>query len=564
MSSIHLDPITLEILWRRLNATVDELAATLVRTSFSTVIRDVNDYACAIFDLEARLLAQSLDSTPGLCGPLGHMLKHLLDWHPVDTLLDGDVLIGNDPWQGSGHHNDITIATPAFHNGKLIGFAVTCAHHADIGGRRATTESRDNYEEGLRIPPSRLYEAGKSNDTVFNFIRHNVRMAETVVGDLRAQLAANHIGCERLRQICIENDWADIQPLADQVVERSEAVTRAEIRKIPEGIYRHEAAVDVIDGKDVVIKVAVHVKDGSIVIDYSGTSAQVRPAVNCTLTFTASYTNFALMCLLALPVPVNAGTLRPITLKADPGSVLNANFPAPVFARTSTGNYLPEIIYAALAKAVPDRVLAGGSAPLWAQYMYGRFKDGREFATLNCANGGVGARQGHDGISTLAFPFNIANTPVEVLESEVPVLCTEKKLWVDSAGPGEFRGGLGQVFALKILEGDIGPDGDVLIGFRGGRFVHKVPGLLQGRPAPNGELLINGESTTEGKQVALPPGGTILLRIPGGGGMGDPMRRDRNLVKRDLQDGLITASHAKQYYGYEDKPVKDPVSEPAA
>lgn len=550
MQSKSLDPITLEILWGRLNSMVGELGATLVRTSFSTVLRDANDYASAIFDRDARLLAQSTESTPGLCGPLGNMLRYLLSRFPVTELADGDVLIGNDPWQGSGHHNDITVVTPAFFKGKPIGFAVTCVHHVDIGGRRATTESRDNYEEGLCIPPAKLYVAGKPNDVVFDFICANVRMSETVVGDLRAQLSANYIGCERLRQICSEHGWDDLQSLADEIIERSESVARAEIKKIPNGIYRHSAAIDVIDGKDVVIQAAVYVKDGEILVDFAGSSPQVRPAINSTLTYTTSLTYFTFMCLLALPVSVNEGTLRPIRVKADRRTILNSEFPAPGFARTGTGHYIPEIIFAALSEAVPERIIAGGSAPLWAQYMYGKFKNGREFSVLNCATGGLGARLGRDGVSTLAYPFNIANTPIEVLESEVPLLCTEKSYWVDSAGPGEFRGGFGQLFGMKILGGDLGPQDDVLIGFRGGRFTHRVPGMLGGQTAPNGVMLINGASLTQGKQVSLRPGGTVMLSIPGGGGIGDPKRRDRQLIERDLQNGLITEKHAQECYGY--------------
>ena len=212
----ELDPITLEMFWRRFNSTVDELAATLKRTSFSTVVRDVNDYAAAIFDREVRLLAQSPESTPGLCGPLGNMLRCMLEDHPPETLEDGDALIGNNPWQGSGHHNDITVATPVFHTGRIIGYTVTCCHHVDIGGRRATIESRDNYEEGLRIPNLKIFKAGELNTDVLAFITNNVRSSETVVGDLRAQFAANHVGAERLRGICAERDWDDLQMVADE------------------------------------------------------------------------------------------------------------------------------------------------------------------------------------------------------------------------------------------------------------------------------------------------------------------------------------------------------------
>lgn len=551
MAMTSLDPITLEMLWRRLNATVDELAATLVRTSFSTVVRDVNDYACSIFDADARLLAQSSESTPGLCGPLGSMLRHMLQVYPRDALRPGDVLIGNDPWSGTGHHNDITVATPAYHDDRLIGFAVCTAHHTDIGGRRATTESRDNYEEGLRIPVRKIYRAGVANDDVFAFIRENVRSSDKVVGDLRAQFAANHVASQRLRDICVEQAWDDLQVLADEVVARSEALTRAEIAKIPNGVYEHEAPIDVVDGATITIRTAVRVSDDEIVVDYAGSSAQVARAINATLTYASAYTVFALKCVLNVPVPMNEGTLRPLRVTAPPGSILNATFPAPVFARTAVGNFLAEMVMTALARVLPDRVTAGsGATPLWAQYLLGRRRDGAEFAPLNAANGGLGARANQDGVSCLAFPFNIANTPVEILESEVPVLCEKRALWVNSAGPGRFRGGLGQEFVLRVLGGEFGPDGSMLMGFRGGRFYFPVPGLLGGGEAPKAELLVNGKPETSGRQVVLTPGDVVTCRIPGGGGIGDPWERDRGRVEQDLKNGLITEDHARARYGW--------------
>src|SRR5690606_25302971 len=341
---------------------VGELGSTLRRTSFSTVVRDIGDYGCAVFDAETRLLAQTPDSTPGLCGPLGAMLRHLVALHPPATLAEGDVLIGNDPWAGSGHHNDVTIMVPVFRRGTLIGYVITCCHHVDIGGRRATTESRDNYEEGLRIPTLKYYRKGKVNEDVLAFIRQNVRSNETVIGDLGAQVSACHVGAERLREICEEMGWADAQPLADEIVERSEAVTRAEIRKLPQGTWTHEALVDIVGGETLVIRTAVTVKGDEIIVDYSGTSPQVKPAINCTLTYTAAYTTFGVICLLDLPVAVNEGTLRPIKVVAEEGSVLHCRFPAPVFGRTAIGNFLPDLVYQAIAPAAPERVCAGAGA----------------------------------------------------------------------------------------------------------------------------------------------------------------------------------------------------------
>lgn len=556
MTNQKLDPITLEMFWRRFDSTVDELAATLKRTSFSTVVRDVNDYATAIFDAKARLLAQSPDSTPGLCGPLGHMLRCMLTDIPPETLVEGDVLIGNNPWHGSGHHNDITVITPVFRKDRLIAYTVSCCHHVDIGGRRATTESRDNYEEGLRIPHLKIYRAGELNTDVVAFIRNNVRSPETVIGDLRAQFAANHVGCERVRGICDERDWDDLQPLADEIIERSEILARAEIGKIPNGVYRHETVIDIESGDEVTIRCKVTISDDEIEVDYAGSSPQVATAVNCTLTYASSYTTFAINCLLDLSINMNQGTLTPLVIKADPGSVLNCTFPAPTFGRTSIGNHLVEIIYCALAPAAPNRIVSGsGSTPMWGQYLFGKRQDGGSFAPLNCVNGGMGARPDRDGVSCLTFPVNVGNAPVEVLESDVPVLCRRKALWVDSAGPGQFRGGFGQEYEIEVLGGDMGPDGDMLVSFRGGRFKNPVPGVLDGEGTPTGRLFVNGKEQNAGIQRTMTGGDSFLCQIPGGGGLGDPQKRDRALIEQDLRSGLISVEHARERYGYE--PAQD-------
>jgi len=547
-----LDPVTLEIFWRRLNATVTETSATLKRTCFSSIIRDINDYACSLFDAETRLLAQSPDSTPGLCGPLGDMLRNFLEIYPAETLEPGDVLICNDPWWGPGHHNDISIIAPAFHNGRVVGYAGCCAHQVDIGGRRATTESRDNYEEGLRIPPLKFFKAGEPNEDVFAFIRANVRSADTVIGDLRAQLAAVHVGCDRLAAICAEQGWPDLQVLADEIIERSEALCRAEIEKIPNGSYRYETLADLVDGNEVLFMATVTVNDDEIIVDTAGSSPQVTPAVNCTASFTKAYSLFTLNCILALPIPMNEGTIKPLSVISEPGSVFGAEFPAPVFGRTSTGCYLPEMIFQALAEVVPERVIAGsGATPLWGQYLYGDKQEGGVFAPFNVTNGGLGARAGQDGVDCLPFPCNTGNTPAEVLESDSPVLVKRRAFWPDSAGPGERRGGFGQEFELQILDGAYGPKGTVLASLRGGRFKNAVPGIDQGGGAPKGILSVNDEIQDAGRQRILNGGDIIKCRIPGGGGYGDPKKRDRARVAFEVAEGLISEEHAREHYGWE-------------
>ena len=343
----------------------------------------------------------------------------------------------------------------------------------------------------------------------------------------------------------------DFQPLSDEIIRRSEELARAEIDRIPDGVYSHEAPIEIIDGENVCLKATVTVKGDELTVDFAGSSRQVRPAVNCTLGYTSAYAMFAVLALLQLPVQGNEGSMRPIHIVADEGSVVNAKFPAPVFARTSIGNFVPETIFSAMARALPDRVIAAsGSTPLWAQYIFGKRRDGSQFAPLNAANGGLGARAGQDGISCLTFPVNIGNTPVEVLESDIPALVKRRELWEDSAGAGRFRGGLGQRFELAVLEGDLGPDGPFLIGFRGGRYFFPVPGLLGGQDGPHGKLVINGSVATGGGDAIVPPGGTMLCEIPGGAGLGNPKDRSTELIERDIAYGYVSLAQAQKLYGY--------------
>ncbi|MEL0021359.1 MAG: hydantoinase B/oxoprolinase family protein, partial [Rickettsiales bacterium] len=348
----------------------------------------------------------------------------------------------------------------------------------------------------------------------------------------------------------VERRWSDLQDLADEIIERSEALARAEVRKLPDGVYRHEAVIDIENGEEVVIRCKVTVADDAIEIDYGGSSPQVKSAVNCTLTYASSYTTFAVNAALDLPIKINEGTLRVLTIKADEGTIVNCTFPAPTFARTAIGNHLAEIIYCALADAVPERIVSGsGSTPMWGQYLFGQKQDGTPFAPLNCINGGMGARPDSDGVSCLTFPVNVGNTPVEVLESEVPILVTKRALWQDSAGPGAFRGGFGQEFEVEVLDGDLGPLDDILVSFRGGRFIQPVPGVRGGGGAPNGELYVNGERQEPGIQRTLGPGDRFLCRAPGGGGFGSPSKRTEAAIQRDLRAGLTSETYVRTHYG---------------
>jgi N-methylhydantoinase B/oxoprolinase/acetone carboxylase alpha subunit len=551
MSNADIDPAELEMLWARLRSASNEQAATLVRTAFSSVVRDLADYACAIFDQDGRLIAQSDSNTPGLCCSMGRMLAYMLRKYPPATLDPGDVLVSNNPWEATGHHNDITLYTPVFWSGGIIGYTASAAHQIDIGGRRTDLESRDNFEEGLRIPVSKLYRCGEPNEDVFAFIRENVRFPETVVGDIRAQVAANHVAAKRLASIAAGLGTLDLKRVTDEIIGRSRELMRNNIRRLPPGRYASSQRIPNVYGQTVDIAVAVEIRDDEVTVDFSGTSAQAPIAINCTLAYTTSYALFALYTVLSLKVPINEGILSCLRVKAPEGSVLNATFPAPVFARSLVGNLVPELIYRALAPILPEQVMAAsGASPVWLQNFFGVGPDGRRFSALNAVSGGMGARHETDGLSCLFFPVNIMNLPVELMEADIPIVIEKRALLADSAGHGKARGGFGQEFAFRVLDGERGPRGGIDFAVRGGR-AYPGWGLFDGEGVPESKIELNGRAVPlDWKGAHLEADDRLVFRSPGGGGYGNPRERSADAVREDVRSGLISAPVAREVYGY--------------
>lgn len=545
-----MSPLETELLWRRLVTTVDEAATTLVRTSFSSVIRDFHDYACAIFDPSGRMLAQSTHSTPGLLGILPFTIPNFLRHPGFGTARPGDVFVTNDPWLASGHLIDITVAMPVFLRDTLVGYVMVVVHHLNVGGRLATLESRDVYEEGLKIPILRLYREGEPEEAVFEFIRANVREADKVIGDIRAQVAASHAAAARLAGVMNEAKLERLDALADEIIARSEASMRRAIRRLPEGEFAADMTLSGVAGYADPVRLAlkVAIRDGGVRLDYAGTSGQIPRAINVTLNMTRSYSVYPLKCLLDPEVPNNEGCMRPIEIAAPEGSVLNARFPAPTWGRTVIAHMLPELIMRCLAKAMPERLLAGsGSTPLWYGNFTGRHRDGRSFYAVVTFNGGLGARGARDGISCLSYPANVASIPVEVIEGDAPIVFEAKSFATDSAGAGRQRGGAGQRVVIRV-PGDADVDGHILAGVRGGRFGVPIYGLEGGAEVPEPVAEVNGERVVLGTQIELNPGDVLALTVPGGGGFGDPRRRAHESVLEDVRNGLVSPRAAEEIY----------------
>lgn len=515
--------IELSILWSRLISIVDEAGTTLQRTAFSSVTRESADFAVVLMDTKGQSLAQSSVSVPSFLGVLPFLVKALLKDHfPFETWREGDVVITNDPWLCAGHKPDIGIVSPIFFDGRLIGFIGCIAHSPDIGGALWGAGAKDFYEEGLYIPPIKLYDGGVKNETVFRFVETNVRAARQTLGDILAQVAANDQGIRALHRLMHENQLTEIDQLGAQVIAASEKAMRDTIRQAPNGTYHATYSADG-DGMNepVTFQCALTIQDDEVWVDYTGTSPVHRLAINAVLNYVFAYTAYPIKCVFSPEVPNNEGSFRPIHVSAPKGCLLNAQKPAPLGARNVTGNLLYAPIMLALSQAVPDKVQADCGAAVWVMVLSGKRNDGTEFVEYLFLAGGYGGRNGQDGSPTLCYPTNVANVPIEVFEHDAPVLVTEKSLIPNSGGRGKFNGGAGQRFAYR----NIGTT-PIQISNVTEKVNSQAYGLFGGQQGRKGKLFIR---TPDGKRRFTPPKGhdklmpneELVMELPGGGGYGD-------------------------------------------
>ena len=462
--SDKFDPVTLEILWRRLVSIVDEADAAVARTAFSSLLRDAHDYTCMFTDRTGRELAQGTLATPGQSGAMALGIKNLVRRLPEGSFQPGDVYITNDPWALAGHLNDVCVLSPIFFRERLVAFTACILHHADIGGRVAS-DNHDVFEEGIFIPLVKLYDGGRLNQGVLDLIRANVRTPEQVNGDIRSQIAANHVCAEQIVRMLQEYRLDGLDDLADEIIGRSEQSLRAAIAKVPPGTYRAEAAIEQTEGQpDVVIKCAVSIDGSDIVVDLTGSSPQVDWGGNVVYNFTYAYVHMAVKSIFDPDIPNNDGAAAPIRLIAPEGTVVNCRFPAAVAARMQIGHFITEIIYRAMAQALPGRVIAGsGGTPATMQVFYGRRGSGENFHTVLIRGGGLGAAASRDGEGSFIFPANGANTPVEILESDTPLVVKQRELIPDSGGAGRQRGALGRREVFWVPDDAYAPSGPVTL-----------------------------------------------------------------------------------------------------
>jgi N-methylhydantoinase B len=550
-----LAQIHTQIMWNRLIAVVEEQAQTMIRTAFSTSVREAGDLSAGVFDRDGRMLAQAVTGTPGHVNSMANGVKYFLEVYPLAGMKPGDHYITNDPWLTSGHLHDITVVTPTFYRGNAVALFANTIHVVDIGGLGMGPDGRQVFEEGLSIPIMPLAREGRMNEDLLRLVRANVREPLQVEGDIYACAACNDAGSRRLIEMMDEFEIANLDRLGDTIIDASREATLARIRALPKGTYRNSMTIDGYD-KPLVLNAALTISDAGIHVDFAGTSPASGYGINVVLNYCLAYTAFGVRCLVAPEVPNNAGSLATITVSAPEGCVLNARRPWPVAARHTVGQMLPDVVAGCLHQVISGGVPAEGASSLWNPQIFGggSLVDEIEagdadalpmFSTVIFHCGGTGARPTKDGLSATSFPSGVRTIPVEATESVAPVVFYRREFRESSGGAGKLRGGLGQIIEL----GGAGAAPIALLcNFE--RVHNPARGRDGGQPgAPGTVALRSGRPIRPKGRQTVPPRDAIRLQLPGGGGFGDPRARDPERVRDDVLDGLITVEEARRDYG---------------
>jgi N-methylhydantoinase B len=547
-----LSQIQVQIMWSRLIAVVEEQAQTLVRTAFSTSVREAGDLSAGVFDRDGNMLAQAVTGTPGHVNSMAAAVKHFLGAFPLATMREGDHYITNDPWLTCGHLHDLTVVSPTFLRGRPVGLFASTVHVVDIGGLGMGPDGRQVFEEGLAIPLMPLARAGRINDDLMRLVRANVREPLQVEGDIYALAACNDAGGRRLVEMMDEFGVANLDRLGEHIIETSREATIAAIGRLRPGKYRYSVNMDGYD-RPLTLMAEMTIAGDNIHVDYTGTSPASAYGINVVMNYTLAYTAFGVKCLVAPEVPNNAGALEPITVSAPEGCILNATRPRAVATRHTVGHMLPDLVFGCLHQVMDGGVPAEGASSLWNPQIYGGSdlqdelgaeSDAPPFSTVIFHCGGTGARPGKDGLDVTAFPSGVRTIPIEATESIAPVMFRRREFREGSGGAGRYRGGLGQVIELGGIDGaaiamlcNFERIGNPARGRDGGGS--GMPGrvsLVSGRPIrPKGRQTVAG-------------GDLIRLELPGGGGFGNPAERDPEQVAADVADGFYTREAAEADY----------------
>jgi N-methylhydantoinase B/oxoprolinase/acetone carboxylase alpha subunit len=538
-----IDPITIEVTRHKLEGIANEMQSTLLRSSFSPIVKEGLDASAGLFTADGQTLAQAC-AIPIHLATLIPVLRRIIETFPPDDMHPGDTFLLNDPYTGGTHLPDIAIVQPIIHRGTLIAFSAAMTHHQDMGGMSAgsvPTNATEIFQEGLRLPPLKFRDAGVVNETLVAIIRQNVRIPDTVMGDIHAQVAACSIGARRLLELADRTGHNALASIFEELLQRSETMTRRALARIPGGTYRY---VDFLDNdgieleKPIRIEVAVTIADSGIHIDFTGTSAQVRGPLNCVPSGSLAAACFAIRALTDPSIPTNAGCFRPISLHLPPGSLVNPLEPAPVNARTSTIKRIAGAIIAAVAEALPDRVPAPSAGEM-ALVAFGGHVAGRSFVTGDLIASGSGASAHLDGVDVIETDAtNCMNLPAEAIEMETPIRLNRVALRPDSGGAGQHRGGLGTIREYEILVDD------VTFTHRGERHFSAARGAAGGG---DGASAVSEIHRRDGRVETIPSkivtwlmqGDRVIVQTAGGAGYGDPTARDASAIETDRADGKV-------------------------
>lgn len=549
-----LDKLTTQLVWNRLLAIVEEQAQTLMRTAFSTVVREAGDLSAGVFDTEGRMLAQAVTGTPGHVNAMAASVGKFLACHPLSSLRPGDVLVTNDPWDGTGHLNDFTVVTPVFHRGAAVALFASTSHIADVGGRGFGPDANDLFEEGLQIPITHLFREGRRDETLMAIIARNVRDPVVAEGDLYSLAACNDTGAAQLLEMLEDFGMADLQAPGREILALSRRAMEDEIARLPQGEHTNRMCIDGYD-EPVELVCRVSVAADHIRVDFDGTSVESAYGINVPLPYTEAYASFGVRCVVGNDVPNNAGSLAAVRVTAPPGCILNARPPRAVSARHAIGQMLPDVILGCLDQLLPGRVPAEGASCIWNPVFRSAHASSargpvESFVTNPIYNGGTGARPGKDGLSTTAFPSGVRTTPTEVNEVTTPLVIWRREYRTDSAGVGEFRGGLGQIIEVAHRHGE-----PFVVSKMFDRVHHAARGRQGGGDGAPGRVYVREGAELRGKgRDEVPAGATLVMETPGGGGMGPVARRDTARIGNDLEAGLISAEAARQLYGLDPAP----------
>jgi N-methylhydantoinase B len=538
-----MQELQIQLAWNRLLAIVEEQAQVLMRTAFSTVVREAGDLSAGVFNISGDMLAQAVTGTPGHVNSMAEAVKKFLLKFPTDTLAPGDVLLTNDPWDGTGHLNDFTVVTPVFHRRQCVALFASTSHIADVGGRGFGPDANDVFEEGIRIPMSYLFRQGVQDETLMGLIKANVRDPLTAEGDLYSLTACNDAGATHLLEMFDDLGLPDLEDLGAVILERSRAAMRTEIDQLTEGSYAYEMRIDGYE-TPVDLVCTMTVADGTINLDFSGTSGASSKGINVPLAYAKAYASFGVRCVVGNEVPNNAGSLALISVTAPEDCLVNALRPRAVSARHAIGQMLPDVVLGCLHQIMPERVPAEGASCIWNPVFMNSVASAGDNAGIDqfvinpIFNGGTGARPGKDGLSTTAFPSGVRTTSTEVNEATSPLVLWRKEYSADSGGDGEYRGGLGQTIEISHRHG-----ASFVISKMFDRVHHAARGRGGGDDGSCGNVMTRSPDgddihlSPKGRDV-IPAGHRLILETPGGAGLGEPTLRKKEARDADHIAGL--------------------------